>query len=514
MKEKIKLRNILGYSSINFLGSGAQGLMSAWLMYFYTSFCGISPVKAGLIFSIARLVDAIGNPVVGFISDSFGRTAIGKRFGRRKPIIFVGIVGIAIIFPVLWIPYKSYTFYFICNFIYEVSYTLIFVPGTTLPAEMTQDAAEKAKLIGGKQYCGTIASVITGFLTAELFSVYGKNSVTAFRYTGLIYGAIVTVALIFFIINVYERDPKTVVYEDAAGSIGEIFKKLGVDIGSSMRNRSFRLHSVMWFLGSIFKQLAGGVLTYFAIYVVGVSTVAVSNVNGVSSIVSCIALFIYILLAYKYGGPKTYRIGSAIVFVASAGYLYLALTGHNSMTMALFVAFAIIQIIGKTSVDYVPTYQMGFIADIDEAITMKRREGVYNGVNGLFGKLAAAIEPFVLGVVLSACGFKAANAKKHIFPVQPHSAIVGIGVVTIVVPVVLLAIAWIASKRFKLTKETHKLLIDEVERIRNGGSKADATTETKNAVEALTGWEYDKCFGNNNVAYVNKAKSTGANANM
>lgn len=504
MKERIKLRNIIGYSSINFLGSGAQGLMSAWLMYFYTSFCGINPVKAGLIFSIARLVDAVGNPVIGFISDSLGRTALGKKFGRRKPIIFIGIVGIAIIFPVLWLPYKSFSFYFICNFIYEISYTLIFVPGTTLPAEMTQSAAEKAKLIGGKQYCGTIANVLTGFLTAHLFVKYGKSSVDAFRYIGLIYGAIVTVALIFFILNVYERDPETVIYEDAAGSLKEIFRKLGIDISSSMRNRSFRLHTVMWFLGSVFKQLAGGVLTYFAIYVVGVSTVVLSNVNGVSSIISCIALFVYIILAYKYGGPKTYRIGSTIVFAASAGYLYLSLDGYNSMTIVLFVTFAIVHLIGKTAVDYVPTYQMGFIADIDEAITMKRREGVYNGVNGLFGKLASAIEPFVLGVVLSGFGFKAANAKKHIFPVQPHSAIVGIAVVTIVVPIVLLAIAWIASKRFKLTKETHKLLVDEVERIKAGGEKEDVTEEAKNAVEELTGWQYDKCFGNNNVAYTNK----------
>ena len=32
MNEKIKLRNIIGYSSINFLGSGAQGLMSVMVV--------------------------------------------------------------------------------------------------------------------------------------------------------------------------------------------------------------------------------------------------------------------------------------------------------------------------------------------------------------------------------------------------------------------------------------------------------------------------------------------------
>lgn len=498
--KKLKLRNILGYASINFLGSGGQGLMSAWLMYFYTTLCGISPVKAGVIFGVAKLIDAVGNPILGFLSDDFGRTKFAHKYGRRKPFIVLGTIGMFFSFPLLWTQGHTFAYYFIVNFIYETSYTFIFVPGTVLPAEMTQDAAEKAKLIGGKQYCGTISSVIASFIALKLFLVYGKSSPKAFWYLGLIYGLIITVSMIFFLVNVFERDPKDIVYEDAAGSVLEVLKKLGIDVVSSMRNKSFRLHTVMWFVGSIFKNLAGGVFTYFGIFVISVSSVTVASINSASSVVSCIALFFYIILAYKIGGPKTFKIGSAVVFVSVAGYLMLVMMGHTSLTVVLFVIFAIIGIIGKTGVDYVPTYQMGFIADIDEAITSKRREGVYNGVNGLFGKIAASVEPLVLGVVLSAFGFVSG---KHV-KVQPHSAVVGISVVTIVVPVILLLITWVAATRFKLTKENHKLLVDEVNRVHAGGSKADATPEAKKAIEVLTGWKYEQCFGNNNVGYSSK----------
>lgn len=507
MEEKIKLRNILGYASINFLGSGAQGLMSAWLLFFYTTVCGLNPVKAASIFGIARLIDAVGNPILGFLSDGLGQTKFGRRFGRRKPIIAIGILGIAIVFPLLWLSGKSFVYYFTVNMIYEICYTLIFVPGTTLPAEMTQNAAEKAKLIGGKQYCGTLAGFISGLLTAYIFAHYGKTSPTSFFYIGLTWGLINTIALLFFIFNVYERDPKTVVYEDAANSLLEVFKKLGIDLVSCMRNRAFRLHSTMWFLGSVYKQLAGGVLTFFAIYVLSLNTVNVSAVNSVSSGISLVAVFIYIIIAYKIGGPKTYKIGTIIIFVTLLGYVYLAFTGHNSMTLTLFTIFSIVNIVGKAAVDYVPTYQMGFIADIDEAITLKRREGIYNGINGLFGKLATSIESFVLGIGLSAFGFIATSAKAKHFPKQPASAITGISIVTIVFPIILLTIAWIAASRFKLTKETHKLLVDEVERIKAGGSMADVTPDAKAAVEALTGWKYEQCFGHNNVAYTNKSNN-------
>ncbi|MCB2353753.1 MFS transporter [Clostridium estertheticum] len=505
MKSKITIKNIIGYSSINFLGSGAQGLISVWLMYFYTTLCGISPIKAGLIFTAARLIDAVGNPVLGVISDNFGKTRLGKKFGRRKFFILLGIPIIIVVFPLLWTAGHTFSFYFVVNLIYEVAYTLIFVPGTTLPAEMTQDAAEKAKLIGGKQYCGTIASVIAAFVPAKLFLTYGKNSPKAFLFTGIIYGIITGLALIYFYLNIFERDSKEITYEDSASSAFQIFKKLGVDITSSMRNRSFRLHCVMMGLGGIFKQITGGVFTYFAIFVLMTSTVTVANINGVSSIVSCIALFFFIVSAYKYGGPKTFRRGTIIVFVSLAGYLALAVMGHSSLTVTILTIFALINIIGKTAIDYVPPYQMGFIADIDEAITGQRREGIYTGVNSLLSKVAAAVEAAVLGGALSACGFKTGVS------VQPHSAIVGITVIAIVVPFVLLGVTWFATLRLKLTKSTHKLLVDEVHRIKNGGSKAEVTLEAKEAIEVLTGWKYEECFGNNNVGFKNEKHYLSSN---
>ena len=52
-------------------------------MVFYTSMCGMEAVQAGLIFTVARLIDAVGNPIMGYISDQFGRTKLCKRFGRR-----------------------------------------------------------------------------------------------------------------------------------------------------------------------------------------------------------------------------------------------------------------------------------------------------------------------------------------------------------------------------------------------------------------------------------------------
>lgn len=53
-----------------------------------------------LIFTLARIVDAVANPIVGFISDNFGRT---------KFFILIGVPLVTIVFPLLWTLGKTIT---------------------------------------------------------------------------------------------------------------------------------------------------------------------------------------------------------------------------------------------------------------------------------------------------------------------------------------------------------------------------------------------------------------------
>lgn len=55
---KIGLANYLAYGSGDFLGAGTTALTAAWLLYFYTTFCGLTPIEATFIFAAARVLDA------------------------------------------------------------------------------------------------------------------------------------------------------------------------------------------------------------------------------------------------------------------------------------------------------------------------------------------------------------------------------------------------------------------------------------------------------------------------
>ena len=79
---KIGLVNYLAYGSGDFLGAGTTALTAAWLLYFYTTFCGLSPIEATLIFATARVLDAVISPLMGFLTDNFGSDVTIVRYGN------------------------------------------------------------------------------------------------------------------------------------------------------------------------------------------------------------------------------------------------------------------------------------------------------------------------------------------------------------------------------------------------------------------------------------------------
>ena len=66
-------------------------MISAWVLIFYTRFCGLSAGQAALIFAVARILDAFVSPTIGHISDHFDRHALGRRFGRRRFFVLAAI---------------------------------------------------------------------------------------------------------------------------------------------------------------------------------------------------------------------------------------------------------------------------------------------------------------------------------------------------------------------------------------------------------------------------------------
>ncbi len=68
--QKIQNRELAGYFSYAVGQCLSFGLVGSFILYFYTDILGISPAAAGAIFLVARIWDAINDPLIAGYMDT------------------------------------------------------------------------------------------------------------------------------------------------------------------------------------------------------------------------------------------------------------------------------------------------------------------------------------------------------------------------------------------------------------------------------------------------------------
>jgi len=79
-------------------------------------------------------------------------------------------------------------------------------------------------------------------------------------------------------------------------------------------------------------------------------------------------------------------------------------------------------------------------------------------------------------------------------PQQKDHTLKGLRFFFIVLPLIMLSCGIIIALRFKVTPETHAVILAEIRRLEQGGRKADVAPETKRICELLTGMPYEKIW--------------------
>ncbi len=140
---------------------------------------------------------------------------------------------------------------------------------------------------------------------------------------------------------------------------------------------------------------------------------------------------------------------------------------------------------------YIPWTVYTFLADVDEVLTGRRREGIYAGAMTFAGKMVRSVIVFAMGWILSQFGFISGKAA------QPESAVLAIVGVFSLGVIALAVVAIYFSAQMRLDRKNHMILLQEIARIKAGGAIADVPAEARAVAEELTGWKYEQCWGNN-----------------
>jgi len=192
-QRKITTMTRIGYGAGGFIGGGGLTFAHSWLLFYYTAFCNIEAWQGALIFSIATWLDIIESSVIGFISDNFYSTALGRKFGRRRFFILITIP-LFLLYPLCWIRNMPYFYYLFTYLIYDFVDNTFAVTHATLKTEMSTDYTQRQLLSGA----GSIGSKIAGFATAGFPLIFflwmGKNNPNAYLVMTGVYSIIMVIA--------------------------------------------------------------------------------------------------------------------------------------------------------------------------------------------------------------------------------------------------------------------------------------------------------------------------------
>ena len=262
-------------------------------------------------------------------------------------------------------------------------------------------------------------------------------------------------------------------------AVGHLFK----EYYSTLKVRAFRKHLAIYLFSFTAKDVYNTVFVFFCVYCLNVS----SSLSGTLLSMSIVGLPVTLLAGVaiiKYGPSRLYVFAYTLMLLCLGGlFMVYQFPTDNKVTILLVLA-AVYQV-GRCVLEFTPWNVFPFIPDIDEMITRQRREGLFAAVMTFSRKTTVAIATFAVGVMLQEGGFVKGSQ------VQPESAVNTIAMMLFIGTAGLLVIALWQALTFHLNKQTHKIFVDEVERLKAHGSKQDVTPQARHVVEDLTGYSYD-----------------------
>ena len=181
-----------------------------YLGYFYTDVFGLTAQTAAKVFLVARLIDAVTDPVMGWLLD---RTR--SRWGNMRPYLLFGAppMGLLLIltFSVPDLGEGGKVIYAYATYIlFGIAYTAVAVPYSSLTARLSKDYDERTRLSTVRMACAFTGGFVVSVATPRLVGL-AEDEAAGYFNTMVLYAVIAIAALwITFVKTGFVVAPKTV----------------------------------------------------------------------------------------------------------------------------------------------------------------------------------------------------------------------------------------------------------------------------------------------------------------
>lgn len=369
---------------------------TTFISFFYIDHLGMDPMLFGLGMFVFTIWNAVNDPLVGHLSDN-----TRSRLGRRIPYVLFGAIPMAAAFALVWMPPRLATaygdiglfvYFLISICLFDTLYTLVALNYTALFPEMFSAGKERAYMVMIRQIFGVVGLAI-GVALPPI--IYGPDGGTRGGWItlGLLLAAVTAISVLVSVLGSKERResldyPKLNIFKSFTSAFG---------------NRSFLTFAIACVAVNFALSMLTGVFPFYAKYILHIEGIQQTILMAAPFITTLIFMPLWAHLYTKHGARSVLTSASVAFAIATIPFVTASTFTHGLITNLL---------VGVGLAGLVPIFDLAIadVVDEDEIKTGLRREGTYFGLNGLFVRIAAAIQAISMAGIMKATGFKSSSA--------------------------------------------------------------------------------------------------------
>lgn len=408
IKDKLSAGEIAAYSLGSLGREFSNNCINAFFLVYLCIYQGLNPMVLTVAFVIAKLWDAVNDPMLATIVNNSKKS----KFGRYRPWILIGAVINALTIVAMFsnVGFESlgakYAYYLIAYVLWGMSFTVLDVPFWTMLPTMANSTDERnqassmAKLVGG--FGGFLVGMLGTSFILPMFASGEGGMKQAYQYLGVATGLVMVVFLLITVIGVRER------YELPHENVG--IKYILSTFKSNDQLRSYA-GSLIFFLIGTTIALSQILYLYTYCYEDGANYLPKAYSYTMFWVIACtgqgIAMIFYSLIVKKLPREKIYGmsfLACIISYILLFAVFFFLKPGNyvlNTVLVALSGAF-LMTASGLNQIG--STVMIADIVDYGEWKTGKRGDSVMFSVQTLITKFAGAIAALILGIGIAVSG--------------------------------------------------------------------------------------------------------------
>jgi len=454
--KKNNLFKKLAFASADLFGGGSFNIINFLYPGFLALVVGIPAYWCGFIILVARIFDAVIDPVIGWLSD---RTH--SRFGKRRVyLIFCSPLIIGAMF-LLFYPFNfpDMTLRIIAvllsYLVFVAVQSMIMIPYYSLSSEISSDYQKRASYNSYRLAFSIFASIICVAVPGIIVAAFPAR--VGYQVMSVSFGTVFGLSVLFSGLFAKEEISSPVVKSKL--SFGNLFEPLKL--------RPFRQYLGMFLVLQMAMAIMSGLFFFYINFYICKDVTAAGQSNIVGTIgaalmflTQIVALPVYLKMIEKHSKAYVYRFGSFIWIISALAILFIP---ANSAPWIIYI-LAVVMGFGISAPGLIPHTMFGDVVDAGQLKFKRRLEGQMSGFTNFINQIAQALGLSFVMFVLGLAGFQEQDLTMPTITSQPDSALVAIRIVMGLSPLIFLGLGTLLSYRYKIDAKRQgelKAMIDK-----------------------------------------------------